>query len=199
MHQEMHSKRLTPYEWETHLSKITLQDTKSLINKTEIQKDSPAAIDYFQKSLNIPLQKQLLSLPTPSTTLDEWTEWASHIDNNYRKMLQIFGRTPNNKKEEPKRHWHFQKRELDPNAMDVNTMTVKKCEEAMKKGLCFECGKPGHLNRDCPDKKKAIYACQTPSKKMTPKELYAHIQSITKEMSETEKDEFYKEAEEEGC
>ena len=30
---------------------------------------------------------------------------------------------------------------------------------------------------------------------MTPKELYAHIWSITKEMSEKEKDKFYKEAE----
>ena len=68
----------------------------------------------------------------------------------------------------------------------------------MKKGLCFGCGKPGHLNRDCPDKNKMIYTHQTPPKKMTPKELYAHIQSITKEISETENDEFYKEAEEEG-
>ena len=75
-------------------------------------------------------------------------------------------------------------------------MTVKKREEAMKKGLCFGCGKPGHLNRVCPDKKKTIYTHQT--KKMTPKELYAHIRSITKEMSEKEKDEFHKEAEEEG-
>ena len=80
----------------------------------------------------------------------------------------------NNKKEEPKRHWHFQKREQDPNAMDVDAMTVEKCEEAMKKGLCFGCGKPGHLSRDCPDK-KMIYTHQTPPKKMTPKELYAHI------------------------
>ena len=58
--------------------------------------------------------------------------------------------------------------------------------------------KTGHLNRDCPGKKKTIYTRQTPSKKMTPKELYAHIRSITKEISEKEKDKFYKEAEEEG-
>ena len=82
--------------------------------------------------------------------------------------------------------------------MDVDAMTVEKREETMKKGLCFGCGKPGHLNRDCPDKKKTIYTCQTPPKKMTPKELYAHIRSITKEMSEKEKDEFYEEAEDEG-
>ena len=74
--------------------------------------------------------------------------------------------------------------------MDVDTMTVEKCKEAMKKELCFGCGKPGHLSRDCPDKKKMIYTCQTPPKKMTPKELYAHIQSITvkkKKMSSSKK------------
>ena len=42
---------------------------------------------------------------------------------------------PNNKKEEPRRHWNFQRKEQDPNAMDVDAMTVEKREEAMKKGL----------------------------------------------------------------
>ena len=50
---------------------------KILITKAGILKNSPAAINYFQKSLNVPLQKQLLNLPTLLTTLDEWFEWAS--------------------------------------------------------------------------------------------------------------------------
>ena len=37
--------------------------------------------------------------------------------------------------------------------MDINSMTTEQRAEAMKKGLCFRCGKQGHLNRDCPDKK----------------------------------------------
>ena len=82
--------------------------------------------------------------------------------------------------------------------MYVDAMVVKKHEVAMKKGLCFGCGKPGHLSRDWPDKKKTIYTCQTPPKKMILKELYAHIWSITKEMSKKEKDEFYEEAEEDS-
>jgi hypothetical protein len=177
---------------EDHIAKY-----KILITKAGISKTSPAAIDYFRRSLSIPLQKQLLNLPTPPTDLDGWFEWSSRLDNNFRKMLRIFGRSPN-KKEEPKRHWHFQKKERDPNAMDVDAMTIEKRDEAMRKGLCFGCGKPGHLNRDCPDRKKTIYSRQTPPKKMNPKELYTHIRTLTKEMTEAEKDEFYKVADEEG-
>jgi hypothetical protein len=177
---------------EDHIAKY-----KILLTKAGITKTSPAAIDYFRRSLNVPLQKQLLNLPTPPSTMDEWFEWASRLDNNYRKMMRIFGgRT--NKKEEPKRHWHFQKKERDPNAMDVDAMTVDKRDEAMRKGLCFGCGKPGHLNRDCPERKKPIYARPTPPKKMNPKELYTHIRTLTKELTEGEKEEFYKEAEEQG-
>ena len=41
--------------------------------------------------------------------------------------------------------------------MDVDAMTVEKHKNAMRKGLCFSCGKAEHLNRDCPDKKKTSY------------------------------------------
>jgi hypothetical protein len=68
----------------------------------------------------------------------------------------------------------------------------------MRKGLCFGCGKPSHLNRDCPERRKPIYAHPTPPKKMNPKDLYTHIRTLTKEMTEGGRDEFYKEAEEQG-
>ena len=76
----------------------------------------------------------------------------------------------------------------------------------MKKGLCFQCKKAGHLSRDCPEKKgKAVAAPSTTStptpatpKKMTAKELTAHIRSLTALLNEDEKTEFYDEAEKEG-
>ena len=63
----------------------------------------------------------------------------------------------------------------------------------MKKGLCFGCGKQGHIGKNCPDKKPTSVP-----KKMNRKELHAHILSLTAEMDEEEKEKFYKEAKKEG-
>ena len=96
--------------------------------------------------------------------------------------------------------------------MDIDAMTTEQREEAMKKGLCFGCGKQGHLGRDCPTKKRPMTS-STPlsyastwaptlmnnqKKKMSGKELYAHIRNLTAIMDEEEKEKFYNEAEEEG-
>ena len=102
-------------------------------------------------------------------------------------------------------------KEKDPNAMDTSlgALTIEQRTEMMKKGLCFGCGKHGHLSRDCPDKNKlAIPSTATPSsssppsyslpKKMSAKELYTHIQSLTALMNEEEKGDFYDKAEKEG-
>jgi Zinc knuckle len=79
--------------------------------------------------------------------------------------------------------------------MDVDFLSVEKRMEMMKKGQCFGCGKPGHLNRECPEKKKLFTLAP---KKMTPKELTAHIRSLTALMGEEEREEFFNEAEKEG-
>ena len=93
----------------------------------------------------------------------------------------------------------------------LGALTIEQRTEMMKKGLCFGCGKHGRLpvSRDCPDKNKpAIPLMATPSsssppsysfpKKMSAKELYTHIRSLTALMNEEEKEEFYDETEKEG-
>ena len=66
----------------------------------------------------------------------------------------------------------------NPNAMDVDLLSTEKRDEAMRKGLCFGCGKHRHLNKDCPDRKKTTRtytSIPSTSNKMNVKELYAHI------------------------
>ena len=186
---------------EDHVSRF-----KVLLAKSEVPETSLSAIDYFRKTLSIPLQKKLLDLAEPPKDLDDWYKWATRLDNNYRKIQRIFhretGKLPDKGKDEPKKKWTFQKKEKDPNAMDVDTLSVERRAEMMKKGLCFGCEKPGHLYRDCPNRKKPTTSTSppvySPPKKMGAKELYTHIRSLTAMMNEDEKEEFYQEAEKEG-
>ena len=65
---------------EDHLARF-----KVLLEKSEVPKDSPSAINYFRKLLNYPLQKDLLRLPTPPKILKRGTNghpgWTTTIAN----------------------------------------------------------------------------------------------------------------------
>ena len=70
-------------------------------------------------------------------------------------------------------------------------MTMEQRTEAMKKGLCFRCGKHGHLNKDCPDKKeKKKEEKKDEKKKWTSKELQTHVRVLFDTMDEEEKKKF---------
>ena len=204
--EEMKTLRMGNGSIEEHNAKFKMIVTKSGLDET-----SPAIIDYYRETLNFPLQRQILSLENPPKTLKEWYDWAAKLDNNWRKMQRILGRSREandrkdfngKKREEPKKRFHFTRR--DPNAMDIDSLTIERRGEMMKKGLCFNCEEPGHLSRDCPNKKKGKAPQSPPSytlpapKKLAAKELYTHIRSLTAMLSEDEKEEFYQEAEKEG-
>ena len=96
--------------------------------------------------------------------------------------------------------------------MDVNALSMDKQNDMMRKGLCFNCNKAGHISKFCPEKWKASTSTSTstsppsyayvpspiPQKKMNLKELVAHIQSVTAQMWPDEKEEFLDKAEKEG-
>ena len=86
--------------------------------------------------------------------------------------------------------------------MDIDAMSTEQWDEVMRKGLCFGCGKQGHLSKDCPTQKKPTMASSTPlsyastwapastntqKKKMNGKEMYTHIRSLMAQMDEEEK------------
>ena len=193
---------------EDHIAKF-----KILLADSGVTEDSPATLDYFQKSIRVPLLKKILDQDNVPESLSEWYKKVLKIDNDYHKVQWIIKRD-GPKKEEGKPWWNFRK-EKDENAMDVDvimkvykTMMDEEKTELMRKGLCFWCQKVGYLSRDFPKKKgKAVVQQSTPTistptpatpKKMMAKELMAHIRSLTALLNNEEKTEFYDKAEKEG-
>ena len=60
-----------------HVVKFKMLITKSKLAKNEV------VIEYFQETLPIPLQKNILTLQDPPTTLDKWYEWVIRLQNNF--------------------------------------------------------------------------------------------------------------------
>ena len=119
---------------EDHVAKF-----KVLLADSGVAEDSPAALDYFQKLIQIPLLKKILDRDNVPETLLEWYKKALKVDNDYHKVQRIIKRdTP--KKEEGRPRWNFRK-DKDENAMDVDvitkvyrTMTEEERKELMRKG-----------------------------------------------------------------
>ena len=82
----------------------------------------------------------------------------------------------------------------DLNAMDVDTMTVNKRTELMRKGACFKCREVGHLSQDC--KKTPLRF--VPQKKQGYKEAHAQIKAIIIALDKENQAKFYEEAQKEG-
>ena len=182
---------------ETNMIEDHTAQFRTLLEKSGVSKNSPSAINYYRKTLTLPLQKKILELPVMPKTLEEWYEWATRLDNNYCEMMRIMGWGVEKKKPDNNRkRWMFTQK--DPNAMDVDSMSIEEQNELMKKGACFRCKKTEHLSKDCLTRNKVTGTTQEVQKKMTPKEMYKHIQSLTAQLNNGEKMEFFKEAEEEG-
>jgi hypothetical protein len=179
---------------------------KTLLSESRIDEKSLVVTDLFRETLTLPLQSRILTLEKPPTTLKEWYEWAMKIDHNWKRMREAVGRTritQSNQggrvgqqgKGQPTR-FYFQRKERDPNAMDVDAMTIEERNKLMKEGKCFRCKLPGHLAANCPTGTNTPRK-ETP-KRMTGKELHAHIRGLFKDMTNEEKEEFLKGAEQEG-
>ena len=122
---------------EDHIAKF-----KIILTDSGVTEDSPATLDYFQKSIRVPLLNKILDWDNMPETLPKWYKKALKINNDYHKVQRIIKRD-GLKKEEGRPRWSFRK-ERDDNAMDVDitmkvykTMTDEEKAELMKKGLCF--------------------------------------------------------------
>ena len=74
---------------------------KVLLTDSGVMEDSPATLDYFQKSIQVPLLKKILDRDNVLELLPEWYKKALKIDNDYHKVQRII-RRDGPKKEEGK-------------------------------------------------------------------------------------------------
>ena len=74
---------------EEHVAKFKMLVTKSKLEKNE------AVVEYFRATLPIPLQKNIMTLEKPLTTLNEWYEWAIKLHNNLVRMKNAIAKSQN--------------------------------------------------------------------------------------------------------
>ena len=74
------------------LTKEHVVKFKMLVTKFKLVKDK-AVIEYFQETLPIPLQKNILMFQDPPTTLDKWYKWAIRLQNNFLRMKGAITKT----------------------------------------------------------------------------------------------------------
>ena len=82
---------LTNMKMGTNMIEDHTAQFRTLLEKSGVSKNSPSAINYYQKTLNLPLQKKILELPVIPKILEESYKWATRLDNNYQKMMRIMG------------------------------------------------------------------------------------------------------------
>jgi hypothetical protein len=84
-------------------------------------------------------------------------------------------------KQQNARWWRTNKRK-DPNAMDVDALTIEERETLLRQGKCFRCKKTGHMVKDCPPEQAELLK----QKKVDlARFAYTTIKALTKEQRES--------------
>jgi hypothetical protein len=182
---------------------------------TTTPSDHMHLIEKFRRVLNPSLTKKIMLSYNAPTTIDGWVEEAIKIDAQYRQTMEIMNeqRTdskPRNDKKTPNRPgWtnYFDnkknRKEHDPDAMDIDRLSPEKRATLMKKGACFICEEPGHMAKDHDEherkkkeKKKTILrktdttptttiSPTTSTKKKDLDKIHALLQTLSAEETET--------------
>jgi hypothetical protein len=178
-----------------HIAKFKIWATELKIDTT-----NPLTIKLFKETLPWGLTLQLIKLETPLKTIANWYEWVAKLDHKHAKINRAVEQTQgtSGKDKAPQKKYYFPRREHDPNAMDVDRLTVEERDKLLKEGKCFRCRKTGHQANECPKEDDDKKDKEVPKKKMNRRELHAHVRALFKEMTEEDRDKFLKGAGEAG-
>jgi Domain of unknown function (DUF4939) len=174
---------------------------KMLTIKSKIDTTNPLSIKLFKETLPWALTVQLMKLETLLKTIDDWYKWTATLDHRHHKLNWAIEQTrrTSGKEKTPQRKYYFPRRERDSNAMDIDRLTVNKWNKLMKERRCFKCRNTGHRANKCPeDENNKKKANKEPWKKINGWKLYVHIWVLFKDMTDEDREEFLKNAEEVG-
>jgi Zinc knuckle len=147
-------------------------------------------IGYYRKTLEPRLSRRIL-FSDDVPMIDGWMEKAIQFDTNWRMGNLFFNqdtkaspskqRANTNKSNRNARWWRTNQRR-DPNAMDVDALTVEERAMLLRQGKCFRCKKTGHMAKYCPSK----LGESSEQKEVDPARfVYTTIKALTKEQRES--------------
>jgi hypothetical protein len=171
-----------------------------LVSQTGI-KDSLALMDLYQETLPWGLQSPIIWSEHPPKTLEEWYTKATNFYVGHQRVQHLFKKRDNKPTKTTsalpaQKKFSFPEKK-DPNAMDIDRMSIEEWTRLMKEGKCFRCKSFGHLGWDCPNKgQNTTTTTNTP--KWTGKSAAAHIRTLIASMSEEEKKALEEEGEKHG-
>jgi hypothetical protein len=128
----------------------TCEEYTSIFNGyTEIaQYDDVYLLRKYREGLSKPLHNKVISTYPSPETIEDWKERAMNLDRAWRKTLKKNAKT----KSRPYVPYKKPEQKRDPNAMDIDQMSVEEKEDLMKERACFFCKQSGHRAFECPQK-----------------------------------------------
>jgi Zinc knuckle len=117
-------------------------------------------------------------------------ETAIQFDTNWRMGSLFFNqdmkanssKKADTNKSNENAHWWRTNKKKDPNAIDVDALTMEERGMLLRQGKCFYCKKIGHMVKDCPPEQGELLK----QKKVDPARFaYTTIKALTKEQRES--------------
>jgi hypothetical protein len=134
-----------------------------IVGQAEMDRKTPSdhlhLIGYYGKALEPRLSHKILFSNDIPKTMDGWMEKAIQFNTDWRMGSLFFNqdikansskqKADTNKSNGNACWWRMSERK-DPNAMDVNALTMEERGMLLRQGKCFCCKRMGHMAKDCP-------------------------------------------------